>query len=98
MSLQERDLRILERRSTYSIFRPLDADERLPRELLMEARRYRAVGRRELAGILWLPSLALVLTLAGMQGMSGPAVLGVVVLMFVGFVVFALSDDRRRQT
>ena len=46
---QERDLRSLNRRSMYSIFAPLDADERLPRELLMEARRAKQLGRRELA-------------------------------------------------
>ena len=36
---QERDLRSLDRRSMYSIFAPLDADERLPRELILEGKR-----------------------------------------------------------
>ena len=52
-----RDLRSLERPSMYSIFAPLDAEEPLPRELLIEGRRHRTVGRPELAGMLWLPAL-----------------------------------------
>ena len=34
--LEERDLRSLERRSLYSIFRPLDEGERISRKLLAE--------------------------------------------------------------
>jgi hypothetical protein len=34
--LQERDLRSLERQSMYSIFKPLDEDERISRKLLAE--------------------------------------------------------------
>ena len=48
----------------YSIFAPLDAEERLPRELILEARRHRIVGRRELAAALWLPTLFLLLAIA----------------------------------
>jgi hypothetical protein len=80
----------------YSIFKPLDAHDRLPRELLLEGRRHRVLGRRELAGVLWLPALLLVLTLAGAQGMSGLMVMGILALMFIGFAVFALTDDRGR--
>ncbi len=49
----------------YAIFAPLDADERLPRELILEGSRYAAFGRRELAGALWLPALFLTLVLVG---------------------------------
>ena len=35
-NLEERDLRSLERRSMYSIFSPLDDDERLSRELRLD--------------------------------------------------------------
>ncbi len=45
----------------YTIFAPLDGEERLPRELVLEGKRYRAIGRRELFGALWLPALALIL-------------------------------------
>jgi hypothetical protein len=79
----------------YSIFAPLDPDERLPRELLIEAKRYRQLGRRELAGALWLPSLLIVLSLAAWQKISGIHVLGAFVLLFAGFGLFAMSDDRR---
>ncbi len=61
---EERDLRSLNRRSMDSIFAPLDADERLPRELILEGRRHRIVGRRELAGALWLPTLFLIVVVA----------------------------------
>jgi hypothetical protein len=61
---EERDLRSLDRRSMYSIFAPLDANERLPRELIMEGKRHSTVGRRELAAALWLPAVFLILTIA----------------------------------
>ncbi len=49
----------------YSIFAPLDADERLPRELILEGKRYSTLGRRELAGAAWLPALFLIVALVG---------------------------------
>ena len=61
---EERELRSLDRRSMYSIFAPLDAAERLPRELILEGKRHRIIGRRELAGALWLPTLFLIVTVA----------------------------------
>ncbi|HEX3506956.1 MAG TPA: hypothetical protein VHW94_01070 [Candidatus Dormibacteraeota bacterium] len=92
--LRESDLRSLERRSLYSIFAPLDADEQLPRELLMEARRHRSLGRRELAGALWLPALFLVLILAGWMNFSPAMAVILVVLLFVALAVFARSGPR----
>ena len=59
--MREGDLRSLERRTMYTIFAPLDGEERLPRELVLEGKRHRAMGRRELFGALWLPALALIL-------------------------------------
>ena len=61
---EERELRSLDRRSMYSIFAPLDAEERLPRELILEGKRHRIIGRRELAGALWLPTLFLIVAVA----------------------------------
>lgn len=102
-------LRSLERKSMETIFAPLDPDERLPRELLQErptggalflglvGRRYGRLGRRELAGVLWLPALAALITLAAFVHVSGLVVLGVVVLMLVGFVVFAISGEREQR-
>lgn len=78
----------------YTIFRPLDADERLPRELLMDAKRQRAVGRREVAGLLWLPALLVTLTLAAWINLDGFWTLGMIGLLFLGFCAFAVSDRR----
>ena len=60
-AVELRDLRSLDRPSLYRIFAPLDPDERLPRELLMESRRHRLVGRPEVAAALWLPTLWVIL-------------------------------------
>src|SRR5690349_7320776 len=92
--MREAELRSLERERMYTIFAPLDDDEPLPRELIQEARRYRALGRWELAGALWLPVFAAVLFAAGWFHVKGPIVLGVIVLILLGFVAFAASGGR----
>ena len=79
----------------YSIFAPLDPDERLPRELLMESRRYRSLGRRELAGALWLPALWAILSLGGWLTGDALAVAGAVALASAALWAFALSGGRR---
>ncbi len=78
-----------------TIFAPLDADEALPRELLQEAKRYRRVGRSELAGALWLPALLLILFVAGWGNVDMAMVLGVILLVYVCFWVFVLSGERK---
>jgi hypothetical protein len=95
--LEQRDdrPRSLERKSMETIFAPLDDEEPLPRELIQEARRYRALGRRELAGAIWLPAFALVLILAGWMNVNGPIVLGVLVILLAGLVVFVVSGERK---
>jgi hypothetical protein len=65
---EERDLRSLDRRRMYSIFAPLDPNERLPRELIIEGKRHRTLGRRELAGALWLPTILLIFAIASRVG------------------------------
>ena len=65
---EARELRSLDRRSMYSIFAPLDANERLPRELILEAKRQRTLGRRELIGALWLPAILLIFAVASRVG------------------------------
>ena len=87
--------RSLDRKSMETIFAPLDDTEPLPRELIQEARRYRGLGRRELAGALWLPAFALVLVLAGWMNVNGPIVLGALALLLAGFVLFAISGGRK---
>ncbi|HLQ62218.1 MAG TPA: hypothetical protein VK131_10165, partial [Candidatus Acidoferrales bacterium] len=54
-------------RRLYEAFTPLDPDERLPRELLLQGRA-RTTGRREIAGLAWLPALMLVWLLVGWAG------------------------------
>src|SRR5690242_20794100 len=66
--LELRDLRSLERRSMYSIFHPLDPNERLPRELMLEGRRHRLFEIGTLltwVGFLYLPALILVVVILG---------------------------------
>ena len=87
--LELTELRSLERQSMYSIFHSLDPEERLPRELVLEGRRYRAVGRPELAGAMWLPALWLVLAFTGSLQGNALMLLGVVALLYTTFCVFA---------
>jgi hypothetical protein len=79
-----------------TIFAPLDANEPLPRELLKDARRYKTLGRRELAGALWLPALVAVLFLAAWSDVGTTMAVGAVGLLLLGFVVFAVTGERRR--
>jgi hypothetical protein len=95
MPVAEREMRSLERRRMYEIFAPLDAEEPLPRELLMEGRRFRTVGRRELAGFLWLPALVASVTAVGQVGGGAPVALGAAVAVLVSLVLFARSDKGR---
>ena len=92
--VREADIRSLDRRRMYEIFAPLDADERLPRELLLEGRRFRSLGRREAAGVLWLPSLLLAVTAVTWLGGSGAAAIGVAAAVLVGLGLFAQSGRR----
>ncbi len=84
--LELRDLRSLERRSMYSIFHPLDPNERLPRELILEGRRHRLFEVGTLltwVGILYLPVLILTVVILGSFnvvvafGVAGAALLAV---------------------
>ena len=92
--LELRDLRSLERQSMYSIFKPLDPNERLPRELLLEGRRHRGVGRPEVAAALWLPVLWTILFAMGWLDIGTATALGVITLAFIGFCFFAWYRDR----
>jgi hypothetical protein len=93
--VRETDLRSLERPRMYSIFAPLDADEPLPREQLLAGRRYRNVGRWELAGALWLPLLVLVMTLAAWRRFPPPLAAAMVASTFGALLAYALAGDRR---
>jgi hypothetical protein len=76
----------------YSIFRPLDPDERLPRELIQEGRRHRLIDIRhlEIVGALYLPALIVALLLMGaihLNPVLAFVVAGVLFAAFFGFVV-----------
>lgn len=89
------ELRSLDRRRMYEIFSPLDEDERLPRELLAEQRRFRSVGRRELAGLLWLPALLTSLGAVSLMKGSAPVAVGAAAATLGSLIVFARSGKRR---
>jgi hypothetical protein len=92
--VREADMRSLDRRSMYGIFAPLDPDEALPRELVLEGRRHRSVGRRALAGALWLPALFLILWGAAWGRVGALMAVGAIVVAFIALAVFAVSDRR----
>lgn len=95
--LELRDLRSLERRSMYSIFHPLDPEERLPRELIREGWRQRRLDIRhiELVAALYIPAMIAALLVMGSLGIAAPVAFGVAGAMLLGFVLFALSIKRR---
>jgi hypothetical protein len=78
----------------YEIFAPLDADERLPRELLAEQRRFRSVGRRELAGLMWLPALLVTLSAVSLMKGSAPVAVGAAAATLGSLIAFARSGKR----
>lgn len=92
-TLTERDLRSLERPGLYGIFKPLDPAEPLPRELLLAARRQRSVGRRELAGALWLPGLVAIMVLAQVGHLGALPAGALVCLLLATLAVLAFKDD-----
>jgi Flp pilus assembly protein TadB len=92
--MELRDLRSLERRSMYSIFRPLDPDERLPRELVLEGRRYRWFDKRRLfwlVGIFYLPALMLAIVVLASLKVSMLVAFGVAGIVLLGIFVYAFS-------
>src|SRR5258708_40331960 len=93
--MRERDLRSLDRPGLYTIFAPLDPNERLPRELLLEKREGFTwglrMGRQHIAGALWLPTL--LATLAGVTWVAGSATLALIVagILLLCFCAYAFS-------
>ena len=92
-TLTERDLRSLERPGLYRIFKPLDPEEPLPRELLLAARRQRTVGRRELAGALWLPGLVAIMVLSQVENLGWLPSGALICLLLGALTVFAFRRD-----
>ena len=95
--LELRDMRSLERRSMYSIFHPLDPNERLPRELILEGRRHRLMDIRhlELAAALYLPALIasiIALSAIHLSPVVAFIVAGVLLIAFFVFVATFRND------
>jgi hypothetical protein len=90
--LELRDLRSLERRSMYSIFHPLDPNERLPRELILEGRRHRLMEIRhlEIAAALYLPALIGVIVALGAIQLNPVIAFIVAGVLLAGFFAFIL--------
>ncbi len=91
--LELRDLRSLERRSMYSIFHPLDPNERLPRELLMEEKRWRRLSGRDvdLVAAMYLPALIVIVVVLGSLGVNMLLAFGVAGLVLAAFFFYVLK-------
>ncbi len=96
-AVEERDLRSLQRRSMYSIFRPLNPDEPLTRELVREAKRQRyfSVKRMEIAAYLYLPALCL--TVLAVSSLNASPLVGFAAagVLLVAFGVYAMIGEWR---
>jgi hypothetical protein len=95
--LELRDLRSLERRSMYAIFHPLDPQERLPRELILEARRFRWLSGGRLltaVGAFYLPILILAVVVLGSLNISPTVAFGLAGVGLASVYVFALWAGR----
>jgi hypothetical protein len=91
-----RDMRSLERQSMYSIFHPLDPNERLPRELLLEGRRQRFMDFRhlEIAGLLYLPALVVATIVLGAMNLN-PVIAFIAAAVVLGaFFAFLVGLNR----
>jgi hypothetical protein len=81
----------------YTIFHPLDVDERLPRELIFEGRRHRFLGLHfmELLGFVYLPALALGLWVMTSIGIKPLVAFGLAGAVFLGLFVYVLAARYR---
>ncbi|HEX2645938.1 MAG TPA: hypothetical protein VHO95_01805 [Candidatus Dormibacteraeota bacterium] len=92
-----RDFRSLERRSMYSIFHALDPNERLPRELVLEGKRWRALDWHLMLwilGVTYLPALMLIVVLLGALHVNPLLAFGVAGAALIAVYVFVLATKR----
>jgi len=77
----------------YSILHPLDVNERLPRELLLEGRRYRWLEMRHLqiVGFLYLPALILMVVVIGSANFSLLLAFAVAGIALLGVFLYVVS-------
>jgi hypothetical protein len=89
-------MRSLERQSMYTIFHPLDPNERLPRELLLEGRRQRFMDFRhlEIAGLLYLPALVVAAIVLGAMNLNPVIAFLVAAVVLGAFFAFVIRLKR----
>lgn len=78
----------------YSIFHPLDPNERLPRELLIEGRRYRWLDMGALltlVGVLYLPGLMLMIVVLGSFKVNVAVAFGIAGLGLLAVYAFVVA-------
>ncbi len=77
----------------YSIFHPLDVNERLPRELMLESRRPYLFNLRlmELLGFTYLPALVLAVVVMASAGVRPLVAFAVVGVALVGIFVYVIA-------
>ena len=90
----ESDLRSLDRARMYTIFKPLDVDDRLTREQFLAAKRFRTLGRWELAGAIWLPLLVAIMVVGSWIRLPSGVALAAVVVSFLALLGYAVLGDR----
>jgi hypothetical protein len=81
----------------YSIFHPLDPNERLPRELLLAGRRHRWFDDSRvlwIIGFAYMPVLILGVIVMGSLHLNEALELAVICLAFVGLLVFVSRANR----
>ena len=82
----------------YSIFHPLDPNERLPRELILEGRRHRLFDRGTfltMVGALYLPMLILMVVVLGSFGVGPLAAFGIAGVALVGVYLYVVTAKER---
>jgi hypothetical protein len=78
----------------YSIFHPLDPNERLPRELIFEGRRYRFLEKRAVltwVGVLYLPAVMLTVVVLGSLNVGALIAFGAAGLALAGVYIYVAS-------
>ena len=83
----------------YSIFHALDPDERLPRELILEGKRYRHLEKGTLlsiVGVLYLPTLMLSVVLMGSFPVGLVVAFGIAGAALLGVCLYVFSTRRNR--
>jgi hypothetical protein len=81
----------------YSIFHALDPNERLPRELVLEGKRWRALDWRLMLwiiGVTYLPALMLIVVLLGAMHVNALLAFGIAGAALIAVYVFVLATKR----